>query len=103
MMKNLRATGRTTRMLEDAINQAKNGRAVYVIAANTNQMRSLEILGGKEARELGVKFETVGTLGNFDWHTMRIAGAHKNCLVIVDHYAIEHEFASILEMLHRYD
>lgn len=90
-------------MLEDAVGQARNGRAVYVVAATQAHARMLENMSGKVAHELGIKFETAQTLGNFDWRTMRLAGAHPNSVVIADHYAIEAEFAAMLEMLHRYD
>ena len=90
-------------MLEEAIEQARNGRAVYVVAATQAHVRMLEDMGGKAAHELGIKFETAQTLGNFDWRTMRLAGANKNCVVLADHYAIEAEFSAMLEMLHRYD
>lgn len=90
-------------MLEDAIEQARNGRAVYVVAATKAHARMLEDMGGKVAHELGIKFETAQTLGNLDWRTMRVAGAHPNCVVLADHCAIESEFAAMLEMLHRYD
>jgi hypothetical protein len=99
----MEATGRTTRMLEDAVHKARLGRAVYVIAATTKHARMLQDMGGKMAKELGIKFETAETLTNFDWRTMRLSGAHKNCVVLVDHYAIEAEFSAMLDMLHRYD
>jgi len=34
---------------------------------------------------------------------MRLIGAHPNCVVLVDHHAIEDRFARVLEMLHAYD
>lgn len=90
-------------MLDEAMEQAKNGRAVYVVAANHAHRQMLERIGGEEAHKLGIKFETAHSMGNFDWRTMRLAGAHPNCVVLADHYAIEAEFAVMLEMLHRYD
>ena len=100
-MRKLRGTGRTTRMLEHAKKLAREGRAVYVIADNTRDMRRLEILCGES--KLGIKFETPSTPGNFEWEAMRLRGAHPNCVVLVDHWAIESKFARVLEMLHAYD
>lgn len=97
------ATGRTTRMLDDAMEQARNGHAVYVIAASQRHKQILEHMGGEEAHKLGIKFETTHSMGNFNWQTMRLSGAHPNCVVIADHYTIESEFAAMLNMLHRYD
>jgi hypothetical protein len=90
-------------MLEDAMEQARSGRAVYVVAATQAHSHTLEKAGGKEAHDLGIKFETAHSMGDFDWRTMSLAGAHKNCIVLADHYAIETEFSAMLEMLHRYD
>jgi len=102
-----RGTGRTTRMLEEAIKQAEAGRAVYVVGAKANHVWALEEavkdICGKSASSLGIKFETAHTVGNFDWKTLTLRGAHPNCVVLVDHYAIEAEFARMLEMLHRFD
>lgn len=100
-----RRTGRTTRMLEDAMGLARNGRAVYVIGATKRHADMLKGIAGPEADRLGIKFETARErgLGNMDWETMSLQGAHPNCVVLVDHYAIESKFAAVLEMLHRYD
>ena len=100
-MDKLRATGRTTRMLEHAKKLAREGRAVYVIADNTRDARRLQMLCGEPT--LGIKFETPPTIGNLDWEHMQLRGAHPNCVVLVDHYAIEDRFARVLAMLHAYD
>lgn len=100
-LQKLRGTGRTTRMLEHAKKLAREGRAVYVIADNTRDMRRLETLCGEPS--LGIKFETPDSPGNFVWEEMRLRGAHPNCVVLVDHHAIEDRFARVLEMLHAYD
>ncbi len=100
-LQKLRGMGRTTRLLEHAKKLAREGRAVYVIADNTRDMRRLEILCGEPS--LGIKFETPRSLGNFDWEQMRLLGAHPNCVVLVDHHAIEDRFARVLEMLHSCD
>lgn len=52
---------------------------------------------------LGIKFETPHSPGNFDWERMRLIGAHPNCVVLVDHHAIEDRFSRVLAMLHAYD
>lgn len=99
----LRGTGRTTRMLEDAKKLARHGRAVYVICASRSHAGELERALGEEGRKLGIKCETPSELGNFDWTTLSLRYANKNCVVLVDHYTIEYHFGMALEMLHRYD
>lgn len=34
---------------------------------------------------------------------MTVLAMHPNCVVLVDHFAIEMRFQAMLEMLHRYD
>lgn len=114
----LRHSGRTTRMLEAAINLASEGRAVYVMTASSQEKRRLEDFLDRILKEsvrlresvgpaggrLGIQFETTESTGQgFDWEQMRLVGAHPNCAVLVDHYAIEKRYARILEMLHRFD
>jgi hypothetical protein len=88
-------------MLEHAKAQAQTGRAVYVVAANEAERVRLEQL--LAMNPMGVKVEAAGTLGNLQWDSMTLRGAHPNCLVLCDHYAIECRFRAMLEELHRYD
>lgn len=90
-------------MLKEAIEYARNGRAVYVVAKDLKHARILESKIGDEDHGRNIKFETAQTLGNFDWRTMRLINAHPNCVVLADHAAIEAEFSEMLKMLHRYD
>ncbi len=98
-----RKTGRTTRMLEEALRLAGEGYAVYVVVAPGDQRRVMDALTllGKPRR--GIKVETEAGLGNFDWQTMTLRGAWPNCVVLVDHYVIEQRFGAMLDMLRRFD
>lgn len=102
----LRGGGRTTRMLTEARELALSGKAVYVLGANEQDRFHLldsfsKMFGPMEANKLGIKFESY--LENFCWDTFILRGAHPNCVVLVDHFAIESRFRKALEMLHRYD
>ena len=88
-------------MLKHARQLAEDGRAVYVIADNMDDARRLQMQFGEPT--IGVKFETARTLGNFDWERMRLVGAHPNCVVLIDHHAIEDRYAAMLQMLHMFD
>ena len=106
MNEGLRRSGRTTRMLQEAIDYAKKGRAVYVIAATHNHAQNLERTLHyyfNITEDLGIKFETFDSLRTFDEQAFILHGAHPNCVVLIDHYAIERKYYKILEMLHRYD
>ena len=101
-------TGRTTRMLTEAFKLAKEGKAVYVLAANSEHMYYMErmadrLFGSAEASRLGVKFETPASLTTFDFQTMQLKGAHPNCRILIDHWTIESEYARMLSELHRFD
>lgn len=88
-------------MLKHARELAKQRRAVYVVAANENHAAMLRKQLGDEPN--GIKVETEQSLGNLDWQTMTLRSAHPNCVLLVDHYAIESRFGRLLEMLARYD
>lgn len=94
-------TGRTTRMLKHARELSKQLRAVYIVAANEQHAALLRRELGDEPH--GIEVETESSLGNLDWQTLTLRGAHHNCVVLVDHYAIESKFSRLLEMLTRYD
>lgn len=101
-------TGRTTRMLNEALRLAREGRAVYVLAANCHHVYTLErmsdqLFGNGEASSLGIKFEVAHSLSDFDFETMTLRGAHPKCVVLVDHYTIECIYAKMLAELHRFD
>jgi hypothetical protein len=95
-------------MLSEAFKLAKEGKAVYVLAANSQHMYQMErladrLFGSGEASALGMKFETPASLTTFDFRTMQLKGAHPNCRVLIDHWAIESEYARMLSELHRFD
>lgn len=103
-MHNLEQTGRTTRMVQEAERLAKTGRAVYLVFATPGHAyQELQKFGADKAVNLGVSFEHLGGLNTLDLAQMRLVGAHSNCVVLVDHHAIELRFGPVLEMLHRFD
>lgn len=94
-------------MLEEAKKLSKQGRAVYVITANKQEQKRIAKMLGNENpynNEFGIKIETPETPGNFDWRTLSLIGAFPNCVVLVDHFAIElHIGELLLNELHRFD
>ena len=98
-----RQTGRTTRMLREAVALAQAGRAVYVLAATVAQARAMKLqVGCGVAERLGIKFGTPKSI-DLNWERMYLPGAHPNCVLLADHYAIELHLEKALAMLHRYD
>ena len=95
-----RMTGRTTRMLEEAVRAAKEGHAVYVVMADQRQIAMYRA----SPRYKGIKFETFDGLRlSLDIETLRMRGAHPNCRLFVDHYAIERRFGALIREWARYD
>lgn len=109
-----RGTGRTTRMLLHAIRLKREGRPVYVISADISQARVLfnmlcdmlpeDVNRSNSALEIyGIKIKTSDVPWQFNWRTLSIRGVEKDCVVLVDHFAIESHFALMLDMLTAYD
>ena len=99
-----RRSGRTTRMLTEALEAAMSGQAVYIIASHRHTQEYMrELLAEMSpASDFGIKIEFPAP-SNFDWESLTLLGAHQNCRVLVDHLAIEVKYARILDMLHRHD
>lgn len=96
-------TGRTTRMLEHAIRLAGQGRAVYIAVASKFLGDALEAQRGiKAAWSTSIKIEPYYDL-DINWETMTLYGAHKNCVLLVDHFVIEKKFFRMLQMQEQYD
>lgn len=98
----LEGTGRTTRMLKEAVALSREGKSVYIVAANTEHVRTLRIMLSRED-SLYINIDTPEGLGNFEWESMTLRNAWPNCVVLVDHYTIEYRFHAMLAMLHKYD
>ena len=96
-----RRSGRTTRLVDEAKRLDEAGKAVYIVAASSQERNRIMMeLGNTHP---GIKVEHKYALRFLDWKTMRLEHAHPNCVVLVDHHAIESEYAGMLEMLHRFD
>lgn len=91
MNEHLRQTGRTERLIEEAIRLSHMGRAVYVLVHNRNYVEPLQhrIHDTVGHRNHGIKVEPL--LEGFDWEKMRPlhSRAHPNCIWLVDQAAAE--------------
>lgn len=103
-MKHARS-GRTTRMLQEAIQLSLARRAVYVVGLNAAHARvlaqRLEELNPPEGH--GIQFGDANMIRTLDWYTLTLDRAHPNCVVLVDHAVIEQRYRAVLRMLHRFD
>lgn len=109
-------TGRTTRLLQEAINQAHKGKYVFVVAQDNTHRRDLclqcAIMCKGKITERTMKcypkkggqitFETPESV-QIDWERMKVISAHPSCLVLVDHYTLEIRFSAVIDMWQRFD
>ena len=112
-----RRTGRTTRMLEEAISVAKEGKYVIVVGANAEQAKSLQAQAATMAGEemTATKIYIDGGPGQitfescqmnrqpFDWQSLRLQGAFPTIPTFMDHFAFENTFAKAIHEAHRWD
>lgn len=107
-----RRTGRTTRMLVEAMELHAKGRAVYVLCAHQPALEHTKRLFARlfwqtyrKKAPSSVKFETWESLGrnNVDLHTPRLMSAHPNCRLLIDPSFFEHHFSFALCGFHKYD
>lgn len=98
-----RRSGRTTRMMQHAVQLDQNGRAVYVCIRDKGQIPALEkIRRNLCPKATGIQYDTPVHL-DIDWETLTLRGAHPNCVLLIDHAVIEHTFGRVLQMHRQYD
>ena len=97
---NARATGRTTRMAEEAKRAAKAGKRVLVLAGNKTQVQRIRHLIGDD--RLGIKVRMFSTC-DFDWRRFEYIGMRDDVEILMDHHCIESRFQRLLREYHRYD
>lgn len=122
LMKKLERTGRTTRMLQDAVRQASSGKEVFVVVRSMEEVpRAMEQAyalapepkpskrhtreGDRLVWENGGSAEIVpaGSLTRDELLDLHVRGTDTMAVVLLDHYVIERVFGSLLSMLHKYD
>lgn len=94
-------------MMELARKLAKQGKAVYVVFHTYGMRDSMQRWHEREHGEVkGIRFETAQMLPELDWWTLTLRNAHPNCVVLVDHAAIEDHFRipeAAYVMMHAFD
>jgi hypothetical protein len=101
----LRQTGRTSRMIDEAICAAKTGKLVYIICDNIDQRKAVEKQIEKFIRSntLRVRVCEPQHVGEINWETLTITGQSNNTIVFIDHLVIENRLHTALEMLNRWN
>lgn len=94
-------TGKTSRMMEKAVELAKNGKFVYVVTHDKNMVDYCKRKISKEnmhfLNSLKIQVNSVSECnsGSIDWDNLRLRGYPNSCLLL-DHYVLEIKFSSIL-------
>jgi hypothetical protein len=99
-----RGTGRTTRMLMEAIALAKEGRRVTVVVtgAQRNSARMMIEEAGVEAL-VKVEHSTFLARTDFVVSSLRVRGEEPSHVLLIDHYVLEERYRAVFEMATRYD
>jgi hypothetical protein len=100
-MKTLQKTGRTGRMLEEALRLQAAGKSVIIMMANHTEATAIKNRLGSSIGT--IKVESITGYPRFDWNKMEIPGMGSQFVVLVDHSAIEGKFGMVLDTLHRFD
>lgn len=98
-----RGTGRTTRMIEEAVREARKGRQVYILAGSDRDEIRLRSLLPQDVQDTVtvVSDQTLGYL--IDPYYLRLSGVDPDHLLLIDHYYIEHRYGKLIDMWMRYD
>lgn len=109
-----RQTGRTTRMLNEAVEQARAGRSVFIV-------HDSEIESDLTRRRLFTEYKDTGILPltccvdvriGFDYQAMNCSYDYKervgllpskDYVLFVDHHVLERKFSKVLAMMTRFD
>jgi len=94
-----RQTGRTTRMLTEARRLRDEGRCVYVLVHSEQYKKLLQTQENK-----GLRFETWYSFRHsYDENTLEMhRAAHANCVLLIDHHALEQKYAAVLRKLRQW-
>ena len=106
-----RQSGRTTRMLKQALDALVKDHAVYILSADETRAHHLKERFRQVCQQSNYlvastpKFETLRSIGqeNIDWVNTRIHRAHSNCRLFIDHHVYEHVFGHLINGYHAYD
>ena len=102
LLKQLRQTGRTTRMLEEAKIMLEQGHKVVIVAAHHTERDMINGMARQMGLPEGYKVELAPKL-NIDWLNLTLVDAPPKTQLLIDHAVIEVRYAKLVEALHRYD
>lgn len=95
-------SGRTTRMLAEAVKQAREGWRVEVVGATMEHAERLRGKLGETGKELGILVTSVPP-DELNIMQRLMVKDHEVDTLLVDHYTVEVHFAGVLKLLHMFD
>ena len=99
----LKQTGRTQRLIEEALRCESAGNAVIIVTESSAGADFIKKRIKDIRKDSKIEVCTPYDKSGFDWRTMSFFGTHPETVVLIDHYTIEVKFHKILEILHRFD
>ena len=102
LMNNLRQTGRTTRMLEEAKRLLEQGQKVVIGTAHFSERNLINDMARRMNLPDGYKVELASKL-NIDWFNLTLIDIAPKTHFLLDHAVIEIRYPKLLEALHRFD
>jgi hypothetical protein len=105
-----RKTGRTIRMIREAVDLSLMGNTVFVLCTE-NSISSVQKLmfdycvNNCPIEPGPFRFHTVQSLGmqNIDWHSQRLVGAPFKTELVIDHHVWAEQFGFAINGYHEYD
>lgn len=102
-----RRTGRTTRLVQYALEQATvHNRSVYILTGTASDVTRLQNMVDCMAPPdtvHGIVVRCASDVPELDWQSLRIWRGSMRTLVLLDHYAIERKFGPLLQMWMMFD
>jgi len=106
-LQSLRGSGRTTRMIKEAIKEAKAKKKVCIVSIDDRNCRLLmSVLREHDGEKLGIQFASLDEDFNVSFDPLTAECCFRGVRfdkVFIDHYAIEYKYQKLLSELHRFD
>jgi hypothetical protein len=99
-----RQTGRTSRMIDAAVEQAENGHHCYVVCASQREVVRLnQAIASRECSHPERVHVIPAHNARIDWNDLRVYGASFGEQTYFDHYALENRYGSVLREWSRFN
>jgi hypothetical protein len=99
MLDTLRQTGRTERMIQEALRLHGEGKPVVIVVGSPQDFRRVTMA----VRETVPVIQVSPSDQGWNWDELRQVGRPIETEYLIDHYTIERKFGRVLEAYHRFN